>query len=208
MAVLGVGKNTKHGHKYNIKWNDFQQGYRCSHCYGNYRKSTEEISKHLESEGYKLLSEYKGALSKILLQCPKNHQFYMNWNSFQQGQRCPRCCNYKSEKKLGEMLEQIFPNKVQRQDSLGFLGRQRVDFSIRGFQLAFEYDGEHHFRPVQYGGMKLRQAKKNLITQQERDNRKDSLCQENGYKLIRIAYNEKLSLENVEAKIKSASTTH
>jgi very-short-patch-repair endonuclease/rubredoxin len=188
-------------HQYQVKWNDFQQGYRCPYCYGNHKRSTEEVGQYVQEQKYKLLSEYKNALSKIILQCPQEHQFLMSWNSFQQGQRCPQCNEYKGEKKLGEILEQIFPSQVQRQDNLEFLRLQKVDFSVRDLKLAFEYDGEQHFRPVRYGGMSFKKAKQAFIEQQKRDNRKNQLCQENGYSLIRIAYNEDLNLEGVNAKL-------
>ena len=102
---------------------------------------------------------------------------------------------------LGDILKQIFPGQTRHQDSLDFLGKQRVDYSVRNSKLSFEYDGEQHFRPIDFSGKNPKQAEETFKLTQERDKRKNKLCRENGYTLIRIAYNEDLTLENVQNKI-------
>lgn len=194
------------GHTGSTKWNIFQQGRRCPECSrkkcGQYRKLTFEwIEEQFKQEGYTLFPQkYCGSASKMQYLCPKKHQGSISWDNFKQGYRCPLCQEWQHEIELGKVLEQIFPDKVRRQDNLDFLGRQSVDFSVRKLKIAFEYDGEQHFRPVRYGGMSLKQAKKNFKLQQERDARKNKLCKENGYKLIRVAYYEDLILENIQKK--------
>lgn len=85
------------GHKFGMKYNDFQQGHRCKLCYhlktGNRCKlQYDDIKKYIEIEGYKLLSDaYKGNKKKLHIKCNKGHMFYMSYNSFSSGQRCPRC---------------------------------------------------------------------------------------------------------------------
>lgn len=55
------------------------------------------IKNEIAKVDYILLSlEYINALSKLKMQCNKNHVFFMNWNAFQQGHRCPIC--YKNNK--------------------------------------------------------------------------------------------------------------
>jgi very-short-patch-repair endonuclease len=133
--------------------------------------------------------------------CPNGHQGRTRWNSFRDGSRCPECIEWKHEKRLGEILEQIFPSKVRHLDYLDFLGKLQIDYSVREYRLAFEYDGEHHFKPTTYGGMNIGRAQRLLATQQERDARKNKLCKENGYDLIRIAYYEKWDKEEIEKRI-------
>jgi very-short-patch-repair endonuclease len=91
----------------------------------------------------------------------------------------------------------MYPGKVKRYDNLDFLGKQKVDFSIRELRLAFEYDGEQHFESIEHFG-----GHEGLLKRQERDARKNALCQENKYDLVRISYTEDLSTESVEKKIK------
>jgi very-short-patch-repair endonuclease len=138
--------------------------------------------------------------SKLDYRCPKGHCRQITWSDFKQGYRCPICRERKKEKQLGEILENIFPGKIRHLDNLGFLGRQSVDYSVCESRMAFEYDGRQHFEPVMFGSDK-EQAELNFILQQERDERKNRLCKENNYCLIRISYREKLSLKNIKRKI-------
>lgn len=133
---------------------------------------------------------------------PKKHIFRTCWKYWQRGIRCPECNEYQKEKRLGEILETLYPGLVRSQDNLGFLGRLRVDYSVSSLKLAFEYDGEHHFRPVRYGGMSIEKARKALKSQQIRDKRKSFLCKKNGYTLVRIAYNEDLTFDIVRNKVR------
>lgn len=186
-----------------MTWNNFQNGSGCSICA---QKSTnfDLVRIYIESQKYRLISkEYNGTHSKdLIVECPKKHRYVVRWNDFQQGYRCPECREWKNEKRLGEILFQIFPTeKIETQDSLGFLGRQRVDYSIRGLKLAFEYDGEQHFRPVRFGGISKEEAQQNFAKQQKWDKTKNRLCQREGYQLIRIAYNENLNAKYIQKKV-------
>lgn len=79
-------------HENNITWHDWQQGHRCSICFGNVRLTIEFIRKQFENEGYTLLTEiYKNAYQKLYYICPKGHKHSIIWNSWQQKQRCPYC---------------------------------------------------------------------------------------------------------------------
>ena len=54
------------------------------------------VKNYIESFGYELLTqEYKNAITKLDLICPKGTRYPISWNNFQQGHRCP-CCNGKS----------------------------------------------------------------------------------------------------------------
>ncbi len=45
----------------------------------------------VESVGYELLSDYKGARTKVKLRCNYGHEYKVIPNSFKQGIRCPIC---------------------------------------------------------------------------------------------------------------------
>lgn len=105
---------------------------------------------------------------------------------------CGHFSQSEGEKQLGVYLEQLFPNQITTQDDLGFLkhqgvrrGNLKVDFANRNLTLAFEYDGEQHYKPVEYWG-----GKKGLERRQENDKRKEKLLKQNGYTLIRIRYDQ------------------
>ena len=57
------------------------------------RKHTiEYVRKYIEGFGYVLLSKvYVNNNTKLLVQCPKGHQYKVKFNNFKTGQRCPIC---------------------------------------------------------------------------------------------------------------------
>lgn len=80
------------GHIYESTWAIFQQGYRCSKCAGNKKKTIEEVKEYIKQFGYTCLSEeYKGNFQKLKIRCSKEHIYKTSWSIFKQGNRCPKC---------------------------------------------------------------------------------------------------------------------
>ena len=46
------------------------------------RRTQQEANEEVEREGYKLLSEYKGANGLVAFQCPNGHIYEAQFNSF------------------------------------------------------------------------------------------------------------------------------
>lgn len=164
-------------------------------------KDVEQMKKKLKQEGYDFTfvrGSYVDSLSPVELMCSEKHRWVTQWRYLKMGNRCGFCNAYKREKILGEILKQIFSNeRIEYQSNLGFLKPQRVDYGIRSLKLAFEHDGEQHFRPVRFGGMSLQKAIKGFEYIQKKDKRKSDLCHKNNYALVRIRYNDELSIENI-----------
>lgn len=58
------------------------------------RLTYEEVKEHIESFGYKLLSnEYVNNSTKLLLECPFGHKYKTTFDIFKRGCRCPYCSN-------------------------------------------------------------------------------------------------------------------
>jgi len=53
--------------------------------------TTEYVRTEIEKFGYKLLSTCTKSKEKILVECDKRHKYFVTWNNFKYGQRCPRC---------------------------------------------------------------------------------------------------------------------
>jgi len=69
------------------------------------------VKEQIEKEGYKLLStEYKNIETKLKLQCPENHIFYIRYHDFQQGHRC-RLCHINKTKTSFEFIKKYFENE-------------------------------------------------------------------------------------------------
>ncbi len=105
-----------------------------------------------------------------------------------------------SERELLNMVKGIFPrNEVVHQASPEWLGRQRLDIFIPKLQLAIEYQGRQHYEPVPFFGGEegFRQA-------QERDRLKAKLCYKNSVTVVFFRYDENISRELVETRVRGA----
>ena len=65
------------------------------------------------------------------------------------------------------------------------LGRQHLDIWIPAHAVGIEYHGLQHFQSVQFFG-----GKEAFQRVQERDNRKRTLCEKNGIRLVEITYDQ------------------
>ena len=90
-------------------------------------------------------------------------------------------------------------NKVIHHYKTKWLKRQEIDIFVPHLNLAVEYDGIQHFKPIKaWGGEEG--LKKNI----ERDKIKEAKCKENNVTLIRFTYkeNDLLSENYVKSKLK------
>lgn len=71
--------------------------------------------------------------------------------------------------------------------------KECLDWVIKELKVAIEIDGEHHFKPVTYGGITKEEAESNFMFQIRRDTNKDFYCEKADWKLIRVSYKEKLN---------------
>lgn len=105
-----------------------------------------------------------------------------------------------SETELYRIIKAIFPNnKVIHHYKRKWLGKQEIDIFVPDLNLAIEYDGIQHFKPIKaWGGEEG--LKKNI----ERDKLKEEKCKENNVILIRFTYkeNDLLSENYVKSKLK------
>ena len=69
------------------------------------------------------------------------------------------------------------------------------DFYIPHKDICIEYDGEQHYKPIEYfGGVKkFKRLKRN-------DNIKNKYCKENNIKLIRIKYSQYKNIDKILKK--------
>lgn len=69
------------------------------------------------------------------------------------------------------------------------------DFYISNYNCCIEYDGEQHFKSIDYFG-----GEEHLKIQQQRDNIKTRYCEDNNIKLIRIPYWDFNNIEEILTK--------
>lgn len=180
----------KCGYTYTTEARRLLEGHGCSKCAHNLHLSLDELKEKLKEKfgnEYTILSDnYETVHSKITVRHNRCGNIWpVKANNLLYGYGCSACNQSKGEKMIRILLEQ---NHKMAQDKDYFYGyilpnRLHLDFYLPELSLAFEYDGEQHYRPVDFFGGE--QAFKNL---QERDHRKDQYCKEHNIKLVRIPY--------------------
>lgn len=137
--------------------------------------------------------EYTGTDNKVTIICPKHGEFLQTPYQhviLQNG--CPRCNSSKGEMAIMRYLDSHNIRYIYDKACLGFLGKLRPDFYLPDYRMIIEYDGLQHFEPVdRFDG------EEGLKETQERDNIKESLCQDNNVKVLRISYIEYKDIEDI-----------
>jgi hypothetical protein len=108
---------------------------------------------------------------------------------------CPKCKQSHMEKVMNECLENLATSATEwtvrdiQQQARGIVGRQELDhiFKVTAnnstHTIAIEMDGVQHFQAVDFFG-----GQNGLVKNQERDARKNQLCQQQKIHLLRICH--------------------
>lgn len=177
---------------YNIRHNKTW----CPHCAGMLPLSIEDAQKVAIEKGGKCLSdEYINSRTHLSWKCHQNHIWTATLSHIKRGTWCPYCNKHKKEEECRDIFEkELYPHKFPTKKPK-FLEGLELDGYNEELKLAFEYDGEQHYQPVDLWG-----GEESLKKQQERDKKKNILCKENDINLIRISYD----IEDKEEFIKEA----
>ena len=102
---------------------------------------------------------------------------------------------WKNESHLFLLVVSEYPDAIY-QYHCDWLGLQSWDIYIPSLRIGIEYQGEQHYRPIEFfGGMV------DFQETQARDAKKADLCLKNGVKLIHWKYNEIINKSNLQKKI-------
>lgn len=201
------------GHIYEVSYLHYKySGSRCPHCnkelkIQTLKKSSEErkndyeyIKSEMEKDGNILLSkEYISNKKPLSIQCPNGHVYNASWGSFLQGSRCPHCVSSKGEKEIENILNKFNIEYISQYRFKDCKDKIELpfDFYIPNLNVAIEYDGEQHYKPVDFANKGAEWATNNMLETQRRDNIKTQYCLDNNIKLIRIPYWEFNNIENI-----------
>lgn len=75
------------------------------------------------------------------------------------------------------------------------------DFYLPEHNICIEYDGEQHFKPVNFGGVSDERAMINFNKTQEHDAIKNNYCKHNNIMLVRISYLDKNNIDDILADV-------
>ena len=134
--------------------------------------------------------DYVNQHSKINIICPEHGIFKQIAYNHTSGNGCPICKETKGEKIVRNYLIEnniIFESQKNFKDCI-YKKYLFFDFYLPDYNICIEYDGEQHFKSVDYfGGEKV--FEENKI----RDKIKNEYCNNNNIRLIRISYDEKIT---------------
>ena len=201
-------KHKKCGYEFQVTPNNFlSKSSGCPKCFGNIRKSTNEFRKEVEIIGegeYELVGEYVRKSEKtIFLHKVCGKTFEMSPDKFTQGHRCTNCVESKGEARVRKVLTDLkldFATQYRFNDCRGKKYPLPFDFAVfKNGNLIFliEYDGEQHFKPINFKGVSDEKA---LISHQLTKNNdliKNEYCKNKNIKLIRIPYYEYNNIFNI-----------
>jgi hypothetical protein len=155
--------------------------------------SNEEIDRRLTGRTTKRFGELlENRRCKFMCEIC-NHIWDTNIYDVLQGTDCPLCKYGKSEKILKNELDKL-GLLIEYHKKFEFNNRKYfVDFYFPCKNLIIEYNGEQHYKPVQFGGMPKSEASIRLKKQKVRDEELRLYCKSNDIKLIEIKYNEKIN---------------
>lgn len=130
---------------------------------------------------------YKNNNTKVEIICKIHGSFLQVPKSHMNGDGCPRCSLSKGERKIMTYLDKLNIEHIYEFtiDDCRDKNTLSFDFYIPKHNLCIEFDGEQHFRPIEYFGGQI-----SFENQQRRDYIKDMYCLDNKISLIRISYLE------------------
>lgn len=185
--------------------NIFYNGFSglCEDCawpfyHGTNRLNLEAVREMAAARGLELLSDaYTNAREKLRFRCSCGEEFETTWDSvFSKNKaRCDKCSQRMSsgERAVSGWLDEhgiVYEREKGFDGLIGPTGRKyRFDFYIPSKNLCIEFDGQRHYKTVDYSGkedpMKLTAV---LWETQLRDQQKDYYCRAKGIDLLRISY--------------------
>lgn len=197
----------KHGVFY-VTPNNHLRGRGCPLCKGSkvsekQRLSLDEVIKRIKDvhgDKYQISDdfEYKNNQDKIKLICPIHGEFRQNPFNLWRGVGCPKCNKSKLENEVSLILDRN-GIEYEEQKKFDWLKNFELDFYLPKHKIAIECQGIQHFKSVHlFGGEE--QLKQQIIW----DDEKNSLCKENGIKIIYYTSN-KLRKNNSNYKYKLIS---
>lgn len=197
----------KHNHTWFIRPSDLLRGKSCKFCgieklSSSKLKSSELFLKEMLdlNPNIKIESQYINSQTKIKCFCELCGNIWEAIpNNLLKQRGCPKCFSSNGEKKIEQFL---IKNNIEYIREFVFkdcadIQPLRFDFYLPKHNLCIEYDGEQHFKPVNFGGCDDTQAKKSFVKTVKHDAIKNNYCTKHGIDLIRIDYKNFKNIENI-----------
>jgi hypothetical protein len=184
-------------HLFELNYRDIMNGAWCPKCSrariaNSQKHKIEDVIAFIDKyhNGSKLISkEYVEAHSKLEVKCNNGHLFKMSFANMKSNRWCAECligsgerfCKLIFEKLFDSKFEKTKPRWLKNPETNYFL---ELDGYCKDLGIAFEYQGEQHFRLVS----KYKMTEKTLEKQKNRDEFKRNKCKELGIILIVVPH--------------------
>jgi hypothetical protein len=157
----------------------------CARCANKALKTIEQARAEVELRGGKLLSTvYIGANEKLEVQCADGHVFWKSLSKIiNHHQWCPRCAGTHEESLARHYLEHFLELKFDAIRSRPTWLKEETGIALEldgvneARKVAFEYQGEHHYRQLAHYGKPVDEVR-------ARDQLKVSAARSRGFLLV------------------------
>lgn len=179
---------------------------RCPSCANRDMNTDKFIARAYEVHGDKYdysKVDYKLAKEKVTIICPEHGEFeQVAWNHLD-GIGCPFCVDFLNSSGSKKIEQWLITNGYEYEREKTFKGlynkfkrryKLRFDFYLPKFKLMIEFDGRQHFEPIPMWG-----GKESFNRLQDNDQKKNKWAEDNGYRLLRIAYFQEDQIEQILA---------
>lgn len=199
-------KCNKCNSEWDMVWNNIITGSECPFCLGYRVNETNclankrpDISKewhpilngNLTPHNFTLYSE-----TKVWWKCSKcGHEWSASIaNRTNSNSGCPRCASSLGEKLIKEFLNKNYIKYLTQFifSDCKYKKPLRYDFYLPDYNICIEYQGEQHYRAVNYWG-----GNKGFEIQQLKDNIKKEYCKNNNIVLLEIKYTDKDNIDEI-----------
>ena len=188
--------------KHSISWRSYPdnilRGIGCKEC-GNEKAREKNIKSHSQyvkdldfvNPSIEVIEEYQGVNTAILHRCKIDGYVWRAQPAnilFSKG--CPQCNESKGERQVRQWLDKNIISFIYQKTFTDCIDLRVLpfDFYIPKYNLCIEYDGEQHFRPVDFNGKGDEWANQQFLTTQKHDEIKNQYCKDNNISLLRIPY--------------------
>jgi len=146
-------------------------------------------------------TNYDGYYKNVTIICPNHGEYTQKAGDHLNGNGCPKCNRSKGEEIINIYL---MNNRIKFKEQKRFIGLKdksslKFDFYLPDHNLCIEFDGEQHFRPVDYSRGRL--SNEELLNQfkdiQRKDIMKNQYCLNNNINILRIPYINIDQIDNI-----------
>lgn len=145
-----------------------------------------------------VIDTYVNAKTPILHRCKiDGYEWKITPSNVLFGQGCPICQETNGERQIRQWLENNHILYVYQKTFDDCKDKKVLpfDFYLPNLNILIEFDGEQHFRPVDFSGHNKELSFNKFETTQYHDNIKTQYCMDNNIKLLRIPYFKNIEIE-------------